>query len=346
MTIRKISGLENPPMAEITLTYLNGPDIARLDLTNDEILDAVEAGLRAQGDGQAVIEPRVHLQPDPAFRGHFNVLRGYVGPVGLAGVKIVGDYIDNHLHGLPSEMALLNLFDPRTGMPRAILDATAITNMRTGALTALGAKYLARPDARTLGHVGARGTAYWNVRLLDHLFHFDSIRVHSRRPESREPFAQTLSHELGKEVVATADWRSCLDQADIMVEASRLEQREELLRSEWVAPGALVVPYGTVSALDLTIIDAIDTLVVDDLGQFRAGTFGALRPLIDAGRITEDDVAAELCQIVVGDKPGRQSDLERILFWHRGLSLSDIALGAAILAKANRLGIGQELVYA
>jgi alanine dehydrogenase len=63
-------------MAEIMLTYLNRPDIARLDLTNDEILGAVESGLRAQGDGQAVIEPRVHLQPDPAFRGHFNVLRG------------------------------------------------------------------------------------------------------------------------------------------------------------------------------------------------------------------------------------------------------------------------------
>ena len=140
-----ISGLDISTTAEITLTYLNGPDIARLELTNDEILDAVEVGLRAQGDGRAVIAPRVHLQPDPAFRGHFNVLRGYVAPLDLAGVKIVGDYIDNHLRGLPSGMAMLNLFDPRTGMPKAILDATAITNMRTGALTALGAKYLARP---------------------------------------------------------------------------------------------------------------------------------------------------------------------------------------------------------
>src|SRR5919198_5494604 len=151
-------------MAEaIQLRYLSGPDIAALAMTDGEILEAVEAAIRAQGRGETVIEPRVHLVPDPAFRGHFNVLRGYVAPMGVAGVKIVGDYIDNYQRGLPSEMALLNLFDPRTGMPRAILDATAITEMRTGALTAIGARYLARRDSRVLAHIGARGTAYWNV---------------------------------------------------------------------------------------------------------------------------------------------------------------------------------------
>ena len=168
-------------MAAIYIDYLNALDIDALAMSDAEILAAVEAGLVAQGNGQTVIEPRVHLEPDPAFRGHFNVLRGYVAPLDAAGVKIVGDYVDNYLHGLPSEFGILNLFDPRTGMPRAILDATAITDMRTGAVTAIGAKHLARKGSRVLGHIGARGTAYWNVRLLDHLFDFDEIRVHSRR---------------------------------------------------------------------------------------------------------------------------------------------------------------------
>lgn len=125
-------------MEPVRFTFLNGSDIEQLELSDAEVLDAVEQGLRAQGRGKTVIEPRVHLMPDPAFNGHFNVLRGYVAPLGLAGVKIVGDYVDNYKSGLPSEMALLNLFDPRTGMPVAILDATAITEMRTGAVTALG----------------------------------------------------------------------------------------------------------------------------------------------------------------------------------------------------------------
>jgi alanine dehydrogenase len=332
-------------VAEINLTYLNGIDVDRLHITDEEILDAVESGLLAQGTGEAVIEPRVHLKPSSLIRGHFNVLRGYVAPLDMAGVKIVGDFVDNYKQGLPSEMALLNLFDPHTGMPRAIIDATAITDMRTGALTALGARHLARSGSKILGHIGARGTSYWNVRLLDRMFDFDEIRVHSRRPESRDAFARRLSIDLGKKVTVTTDW-SCLEGADIMVEASRLEEREELFKTAWVRPGVLVIPYGTISALELSMTSVMDKVVVDDLGQFRAGEFGALRPHINAGLLSEEGVHAELGQIVAGLRPGRQSDDERILFWHRGLSISDIALGTAMLNKAHLMGIGQTLRYA
>jgi ornithine cyclodeaminase len=332
-------------MPHVTLTYLNGPDIAGLDLGDHEILDAVEQGLRAQGSGQAVIEPRVHLVPDSAFNGHFNVLRGYIAPLNLAGVKIVGDFLDNYKRDLPSEMALLNLFDPRTGMPKAILDATALTDMRTGALTALGAKYLARRDSKILGHVGARGTAYWNVRLLDRLFDFAEIRIHSRRPGSREAFAERLERDLQKKIVVTDNWRACLEGADIMVEATRLDSPAEHFKREFVKRGSLVIPYGTISALELSLPAVMDKIVIDDFGQFRAGRLGALRPHIDQGLMSEATVHGELAEIVVGRKAGRESDDETILFWHRGLSLSDIALAAALLRKAESLGVGQELVY-
>ncbi|MET1027910.1 MAG: ornithine cyclodeaminase family protein [Dongiaceae bacterium] len=334
-------------MSQINLTYLNGPDVAQLNLTNDEILAAVESALKAQGLGQTVIEPRVHLIPESSDKGHFNVLRGVVKPLGFAGVKVVGDFVDNYQRGLPSEMALLNLFDPETGMPKAILDASGITDMRTGALTAIGAKHLARKNSRILGHIGARGTAYWNVRLLDHLFGFDEIRVHSRRPESRQAFAERLSRDLGKKVVATEDWESCVRGADIVVEASRLPRPEPLLKTAWIKKGAFVVPYGTMSAVDLSLTDIMDKMVVDDWGQCRKGLpFGALRAHVDSDRLSEQNLHAELGQIVAGLKPGRESEAETNLLWHRGLSLSDIALGAALLEKAAKMGIGQSLRYA
>ncbi|HEY1624077.1 MAG TPA: ornithine cyclodeaminase family protein [Streptosporangiaceae bacterium] len=330
---------------QIWLSFLNGEDIEALALDDAEILAAVEEGLRAQGLGETVIEPRVHLMPDPAFRGHFNILRGYIAPLGLAGVKTVGDFAGNYEAGLPSEMALLNLFDPRTGMPVAILDATAITEMRTGAVTALGARYLARQDAKVLGHIGARGTSYWNVRLLDRIFGFDEIRVHSRRPQSRAAFAARLERDLGKPVIVTEDWRTCVEGADIVVEASRLDRPEPLLKTEWIASGALVVPYGTMSAVELSLTDIVDKVVVDDWGQCRSGPLGALRQHVESGRLTEQTLYGELCEIVVGRKPGRERDDETILFWHRGLSLSDIALGAAMLKKAGERGIGQRLRF-
>ncbi len=334
-------------MQEIYLTYLNGQDVKQLGLTNDEILNAVEAGLKAQGLGQTVIEPRVHLVPETSEKGHFNVLRGYVKPLDVAGVKVVGDFVDNYKKGLPSEMAILNLFDPETGMPKAIVDATAITDMRTGAITALGAKYLARKNSKILGHIGARGTAYWNVRLLDHLFDFDEIRVHSRRPESRDAFGERLSQDLGKKVIVTDNWKDCLEGADILVEASRLPKPEPLFLTEWIKPGAFVVPYGTMSAVEFSLTDIMSKVVVDDWEQCKPGRpYGALRRHVDEGKVTAENLHAELGQIVAGLKPGRQSDEETNLFWHRGLSLSDIALGAAMLEKARTMGLGQTLRFA
>ncbi len=329
----------------IFLQYLNYPDVQALAMTDAEIIAAVESGLMAQGMGQAVIEPRMHLVPEKDYPGHFNVLRGYIRPLGLAGVKIVGDYYRNYEVGLPSELALLNLFDPKTGAPVAIIDASDITDMRTGAVTAIGAKHLARKESKVLGHIGARGTSYWNVKLLDSIFNFDEIRVHSRRPESRNSFAKKLEQDLGKKIIVTEDWESCVRGADIVVEASRLEKPEPMLKTEWIKPGACVIPYGTMSAVELSLTDIMDKMVMDDWGQARSGPYGSLRAHVDSGRLTEKTLHAELGQIVAGLIPGRESEKETNLFWHRGLSLSDIALGSAMLEKANTMGLGQRLRF-
>jgi len=119
----------------------------------------------------------------------------------MAGVKIVGDYYRNYEVGLPSELG-----DPepvsirRNGAPIAMIDASDITDMRTGAVTAIGAKHLARKNSKVLGPRRARGTSYWNVKLLDSICDLDEIRVHSRRPESREGFARKLKQDLRKDI--------------------------------------------------------------------------------------------------------------------------------------------------
>lgn len=332
-------------MSEIYLHYLNHLDVQALAMTDAEIVAAVEEGLVAQGRGQTTIEPRMHLVPEKDYPGHFNVLRGYIRPLGVAGVKVVGDFYRNYEVGLPSELALLNLFDPKTGVPVAIIDASDITDMRTGAITAIGAKHLARRNSKVLGHIGARGTSYWNVRLLHSIFKFDEIRVHSRRKESRDAFAARLEKDLGMKITVTEDWESCVRGADIVVEASRLEKPTPVLKTEWIKKGACVIPYGTMSAVELSLTDIMDKMVMDDWGQAKAGPFGALRAHVDSGKLSEATLHAELGQIVAGLKPGRESEDETNLFWHRGLSLSDIALGAAMLAKAKSLGLGQQLRF-
>jgi alanine dehydrogenase len=148
-------------------------------------------------------------------------------------------------------------------------------------------------------------------------------------------------------VLVTEDWETCVRGADIVVEASRLPQPMPLLKTEWIKKAAFVVPYGTMSAVELSLTDIADKVVVDDWGQCRKGLpYGSLREHVETDRLTEENLHAELGQIVAGLKSGRESDEETIIFWHRGLSLSDIALGHAMLEKARRIGLGQELNFA
>jgi ornithine cyclodeaminase len=100
------------------------------------------------------------------------------------------------------------------------------------------------------------------------------------------------------------------------------------------------------SALPLNFTDLFDKFVMDDLGQLRSGSLGALRPHINVGKISANSFYAEIGEIAAGLKPGRESDEETILFWHHGLATSDIALGSAMLEKATAMGLGFELPYA
>lgn len=332
-------------MTELWLRFISGPDIDELSITRAEIFGAVQDAVRAQGEGLVVLEPRVHLVPTNEGAGHFNILRAHLGPQNVSGVKVVGDFVENYRRGLPSELALVTLYDPATGSPLAIVEASAITAARTGALTALGALHLARRDSKVLGHIGARGTAWWNVTMLDDLFDFDTIRVTSRRAESRKAFAARLDDALGKPVEAVSTPEEAVAGADIMVEASRLTQPEVLLRTDWVGPGVFVVPYGTVSAVELSLTEVMDKIVVDDWGQAVAGPYGALRRHVDTGLLSRETLHAELGDIVAGKEPGRENDAEKILFWHRGLGTTDVAVAYLILRRAESAGVGTMLRY-
>ena len=329
----------------VYIDFLNRFDVEALKISNDEILEAIQSSLRMQGKGETSIEPRMHIQPRAGVEGHFNVLRGWIGgTIDSAGTKVVGDFVDNFKEDRPSEYGVLTLFDPKNGAPKAIIDATGITDMRTGAITALGAKYLAPSEPKVLAHIGARGTAYWNVRLLCSLYNFEEVRIHSKRPESRNAFAEKLRQDLNREILVKDSWQDCIEDADIVVEASRLLEPEALFKTSWIKKGSLVIPYGTMSAVELNILDNMDKIVMDDWGQAH-GKFGSLRAHVDNGLLTKENLYAELGEIVAGKKAGRTNDNENILFWHRGLSLSDIALGHAMLEKSKLLNLGQRLRY-
>ncbi len=331
-------------MSSIEILFLSKEDVDALDLGLQEIMDAVELGLRAHGEKEVIMPSKDHLALDYPEK-LFNILKGFVEPVNVAGVKVIGDFQKNYEHNLPSELALITLYRPETGAPFAIVDGTLITWMRTGAVTAVGAKYLAPEKPRVLGHIGARGTAWYNVPMLDLLFDFEEIRVTSKRPESRERFAGQMSERLNKKIIVKETTEETVRDADIVIDASRLLEHQILVRDAWVKPGALIQPYGAVLSVERTLPFTVDKMVVDDWNQCQKSQYGQFAGLVQAGELRDEHIYGEIGEIVAGLKPGREAPDERILFWHKGFAISDIMLGNLAYQKAQEKGIGTALTY-
>lgn len=331
-------------MASVEVLFLSKEDIDALDLTLDEIMDAIEVGLKAHGEGKVIMPSKDHL-PLAYPEKLFNILKGYVAPVNSCGVKVIGDFQKNYEHGMPSEFATLTLFRPETGAPYAIINATSTTWMRTGAVTAVGAKYLACEKPRVLGHIGARGTSWYNVAMLDRLFDFEEIRVTSKRPESRERFAAEMSEKLGKKIEVKDNAADTVRDADIIIDASRLVEHEVLVPDKLVKPGALLQPYGAVLSVERSLPYTVDKFIVDDWNQCKQSQYGQFAGLIQAGELGDEHCYGEIGEVVAGIKPGRESNDERIIFWHKGFAVSDIMIGHLAFEKASEKGVGTPLVY-
>jgi len=324
----------------ISIRLLSRAQVEALNPDPDQLIDVVTSGLAAHGRKEVVMPPKGHLHLDHLMNGHFNILSAWVGPVGRAGIKVIGDYVDNWKHGLPSEVGVLTLYDPKTGVPLCIMDATSLTWQRTGAVTCAGAMHLARKDSRVVAHIGARGTAFSNLQLLARKFALTEVRINSARPETRERLAERVRKELGLSASCHDTAAGACEGADIIVEATRLEKPEVLIPASAVKAGALVVTYGWMMALDPAVVSSASKVVVDDWAQCQVG--GALHPMIVDGTLSARTLHAEIGQVVAGLKPGRESADGTIVFWHRGFAVSDVVLGSWILERALRENVGTD----
>ena len=326
-------------MAKVEFRLLTRDQVESLMPPTDVILQCVEDGLIAHGNREVVLPPKSHIQLDDRYNGHFNVLVGWVGPIDMAGVKVVGDYVDNYDHGLPSEVGMLTLYNPRIGVPRAIMDATDITTHRTGAVTGVGAKLLAKPSSKIIGHIGARGTAFANIASLNELFDIEEVRVNSKRPETREKLVEELRTKLGVNAIAVDDAETAVRDADIVIEATRLEKPALLIKDEWLKDDCLLITYGWVMATDPKTVKRASKVIVDDWEQCCKG--GQLFPMIESGDLTRESLHGEIGEVAAGKISGREADDGVIVLWHRGFAISDIMLGSQILSEAEKQNVGQ-----
>jgi len=323
--------------------WLNAQEIEAL-LTMEDAIAAVEEGFRQLALGNVLLPQRLGVSVTQ-YGGWGAAMPAYVGgTIDGLGLKLVTLYTTNpDRHGLAAIQATLLLLDPHTGQLQAVMDAAALTALRTGAASGVATRYLARADAATATIFGAGVQGRTQLAAICAVRPIRRAWVLDSRPEAAAAFAAVMSRSLGLEVEPTDDTRVAVEVADVIVAATT--SREPLFDGRWLHPGVHINGVGSHSpgARELDTATIQRALVVADQTSACLAEAGDLIVPIREGAFTEAQVHAQLGEIVAGLRPGRTRDDEITLFKSVGLAIQEVAAAMADLRKAQATGRGQTL---
>ncbi|MCJ7567133.1 MAG: hypothetical protein MUO58_06310 [Anaerolineales bacterium] len=317
------------------LLYLSKADVESVDLDVSTIIDLLEKAFREKGEGNVEMPPKpgIHTQPD-AF---IHAMPAYIPALKSAGIKWVSGYPQNQERGLPYITGLLVLNDVETGIPYAVMDCVWITAYRTGAATALAAKYLARPESEVAGILACGVQGRTNLEALTALFDIKFVYAYDINREVQDRYVQEMSDKLGIEIVGVSEPEKAVIDADLVVTSGPiLEHPSPTIRKGWLKPGSFGSAVDFDSYWHPEAMAEMDKISTDDHSQFEyyasVGYFKQTpQPYADLG------------EIVVGKKVGRENELERVLAINLGLAIDDMAVAPEIYRRAIDRGIGTQL---
>jgi ornithine cyclodeaminase/alanine dehydrogenase-like protein (mu-crystallin family) len=299
------------------------------------IINRLEATFKEKGEGRVEMPPKpgIHTQPD-AF---IHAMPAYIPAFRSAGIKWVSGYPENQKRGLPYISGLLILNDVETGLPLAVMDCTWITAYRTGAATALSAKYLARPDSQVVGILACGVQGRTNLEGLAALFPIKRVYAYDIVEEAQRKYVQEMSAKLELEIIGVKSPKEAVIQSDLVVTAGPiLKHPTPTIEKDWLRPGSFASAVDLDSYWKPEALAQFDKISTDDHAQYRyfksTGYFQ-----------TTPDPYADLGEIVAGRKPGREREDERTMAANIGLALEDMAVASEIYARAQARGIGTGL---
>jgi len=314
------------------LLYLSQADVASIGLTMAEIIAALEQMFREKGEGRVEMPPKpgIHTSPD-AF---IHAMPAYIPALQSAGMKWVSGYPENYKRGLPYISGLLILNDPETGVPLAVMDCVWITARRTGAATAVAAKYLARPASEVVGILGCGVQGRSNLEALRVCFPLKRVLAYDVNPEAQRRYVQEMRERFGLEVVPVAEPKQALAGCDIVVTAGPiLKVPHATIKPGWFEAGGFASLVDFDSYWHPDALREADKFCTDDVPQLEhyreVGYFQDIPPIY-----------ADLGELATGRKPGRESAAERTMACNLGLALDDMATAPLIYRRALERGIG------
>ncbi len=292
-----------------------------------DAIKAVEAAFSAFGRGNATMPPKAYLVVE---QGDFRAMPAALP--GAVGMKWVNVHPKNPSRSLPTVMAVIIYNDPETGYPLAVIAATDITAYRTGAVSAIASKYLARKDSHTLGIIGAGRQAYTQILAHVTLFRLEQVRVYDISQKAVENLINSLPDYPLKAC-------SLKETAGSDIVCTQTPSRVPFLKKEWISKGTHINAIGADAKGKEEIEPSIlkeAIVVVDDIRQ--ASVAGEINVPVSEGLFRVDEVYADLGEIVLGKKQGRTNNDAITIFDATGLAIEDVAMAKLIYEKASQAG--------
>ena len=322
-------------MSQQKILYLSQSDVVSVGVTMKEIIDALGIAFREHGNGRTEMPPKpgVHTRPD-AF---IHAMPAYIPALKSVGMKWVSGYPENYKRGLPYITGLMILNDDETGVPLAVMDCTWITAMRTGAATALAAKYLARPESESVGILGCGVQGRTNLEALKVLFPVKRVVAYDTLPDVLDRYADEMQKRFDVPIVKAKQPREAVDGLDIVVTAGPiLRKPHATIKAGWLKPGAFASLVDFDSFWEGAAMKEASKFCTDDIPQFEhyreVGYFQDVPPIY-----------ASLGELVAGKKRGRENAREKTMACNLGLALDDMATAPIVYKRAVERKIGMWL---
>ncbi len=314
--------------------YLSFEDVMKVNVSMPEVIAAVEAGFVEMGNGRAEMPPKNAIHPGTGGDNYIHGMPCYIPGMNSAGIKWVAGYPGNLQKQLPYNTGLLALNDVENGLIYALMDCRWITTKRTGAASAISAKYLARPESETIAVIACGVQGHSNLEAMHAQFKLKKVRAYDPLPSQMDKLV-AYARTLGLEAEACPDPEKAVRGADIIVSSGPiLKKPYDTVKEGWMAEGAFASLVDFDSSWSRAALAQADKWTTDNIGQYN-------HYKDDLGYFQNCPVLhAELGEIVVGKKKGRETAKERNFAANLGLALDDMAVAPIIYKRAKEMGIG------
>ncbi len=324
--------------------YLNQEDVLRTGIQMRQVLDTVQSVLALHDSNGVILPSKVVLDLGERERGRINAMPAYLGgEFNICGMKWIAGFPPNPVkHGIPRAHAVTILNDAETGVPLAIMDGTYISAMRTGAVTGVGARFLASPASEVIGIIGCGVQARTQIMALQAAVPgVKLVRAYDIRKQARDQFVRWVGDKLDLKCDPAESPRQAIEGADIAVTVTVAD--EPIVKDAWLKKGSLFAHVGSYQEEEEAVVFNSDKIVVDIWEEVLHRQTPLLARLFRAGKIGETRIHANIGTIIRGRKKGREKPEERIFFSPLGLGSEDIGVACLVYRAAKQKGLGQRL---